>query len=1021
VLSNGLHYLILPNAAPEGRFECHLEVFAGSSDELEHQQGMAHLVEHISYMGSRKRERLFGTGSQTNAYTDFHHTVFYASCPCLTPPGWGRRVSMLPRALDALVDVMEARCEESRLEKERAAVLSEMTMVNTIDYRVECQILGALHQENMLAQRFPIGKEHLIRSWTSDDVRTFHDTHYRPDNVMLYCIGDLDPAECEAQVAKLFGHLQAPPRPPAPPTLKAQSRHFPPITHDWPGEAAAAAAAQEGGAPLQPPTPRPRMFHHELLQSFSFHLFAKRPIRPVTSLRDFRENIMRRVALAALQIRLNVNARGDQLFTMIEFNQLDSPREACAVCYLDFTAEPARWREAVATAAREIRRLGLFGLTAQELERYATALLTDTQQLAAQGDRISNGDQLQFLMESTACGHAFMDPDQTYRATQLAVQSLTLEEVNRVAAEVCEHVTLFGAPGAPQPSAVVACVPAQVGGQPFRLTDEEVVEAIVAGVTAPVEAEQDVAVPQALVDDVEMAALLAAERPAWVPLAVEGVEADRHETAGGAVLRRLSNGVRVNLRRSTEESQRGHMRLVVPGGRAMEAAFGAGSVAIGAKTMQEGGAFGAFTREQVELFCIDHLLMVHIDATEELLTLDFLFPTTRRHANGGARDAAGDLSGTEAALQVVHQILTGFVWEEDALGRAKAGFQQTHDTLTKSLEGATTEALMARVAGGDPAFLSVGHATTRGLTLDQVREAVTAQLTTDALDVSICGDVDLAELEGLVLKYLGTVPRSQRQVEAPTRAVPAPAAAAAAESRHLDVFLPDSDERAVAYVAGTAPNRWGYLQDGTHLLDLFRATGPPPEALARWDHPLFANVALGLLREVVNRRLFSNVREQKRLTYDANFHLTAFENLAGSWYLVTVTANPVNAQRALQACKDTLFDLAGASPITPDNVESAKRVLINRHDGDVRSNQYWVELLQGVQEGGPHQAVPTKDISCIRDFAKVVNSVTAKDLQFILSTLGVAEDQMHTAIGVSGQTPPVAAAGAGAGGAMPQP
>lgn len=211
MLPNGLHYLILPNAAPEGRFECHLEVFAGSSDELEHQQGMAHLVEHISYMGSRKRERLFGTGSQTNAYTDFHHTVFYASCPCLTPPGWGRRVSMLPRALDALVDVMEARCEESRLEKERAAVLSEMTMVNTIDYRVECQILGALHQENMLAQRFPIGKEHLIRSWTSDDVRTFHDAHYRPDNVMLYCIGDLDPAECEAQVAKLFGHLQAPP------------------------------------------------------------------------------------------------------------------------------------------------------------------------------------------------------------------------------------------------------------------------------------------------------------------------------------------------------------------------------------------------------------------------------------------------------------------------------------------------------------------------------------------------------------------------------------------------------------------------------------------------------------------------------------------------------------------------------------------------------------------------------------------------------------------------------------------
>lgn len=54
---------------------------------------------------------MFGTGSSTNAYTDFHHTVFYASCPVLTPPGWGRPTPMLGRALGALLDVLEVRCE----------------------------------------------------------------------------------------------------------------------------------------------------------------------------------------------------------------------------------------------------------------------------------------------------------------------------------------------------------------------------------------------------------------------------------------------------------------------------------------------------------------------------------------------------------------------------------------------------------------------------------------------------------------------------------------------------------------------------------------------------------------------------------------------------------------------------------------------------------------------------------------------------------------------------------------------
>jgi len=251
VLKNGLSYIILPNKSPPGRFEAHLQVFSGSGDELEQQQGIAHLTEHVAYMGSRKRERLFGTGSQTNAYTDFHHTVFYAACPTKTPRG---NVDMLPMALDALCDVMEARVESNRLEKERQAVLSEMTMVNTIEYRVECQILSTLHRENRLAKRFPIGKETLIRNWTTKDVKTWHRTHYRPDNVLLYLVGDIVPEDAERVINETFGHLTAEKqatemedsvKPEASllanavintNTVKAKmSWHYPPVVHDWAG------------------------------------------------------------------------------------------------------------------------------------------------------------------------------------------------------------------------------------------------------------------------------------------------------------------------------------------------------------------------------------------------------------------------------------------------------------------------------------------------------------------------------------------------------------------------------------------------------------------------------------------------------------------------------------------------------------------------------------------------------------------------------------------------------------------
>ena len=53
----------------------------GSVDEGSHEQGIAHLVEHVTFLGSQKREGLLGTGARSNAYTDFHHTVFHVHAP----------------------------------------------------------------------------------------------------------------------------------------------------------------------------------------------------------------------------------------------------------------------------------------------------------------------------------------------------------------------------------------------------------------------------------------------------------------------------------------------------------------------------------------------------------------------------------------------------------------------------------------------------------------------------------------------------------------------------------------------------------------------------------------------------------------------------------------------------------------------------------------------------------------------------------------------------------------------------
>ena len=58
---------------------------------------MAHLVEHVTFLGSSKRENLLGTGARSNAYTDFHHTVFHVHSPLVNESSYSTRSPMLPQ------------------------------------------------------------------------------------------------------------------------------------------------------------------------------------------------------------------------------------------------------------------------------------------------------------------------------------------------------------------------------------------------------------------------------------------------------------------------------------------------------------------------------------------------------------------------------------------------------------------------------------------------------------------------------------------------------------------------------------------------------------------------------------------------------------------------------------------------------------------------------------------------------------------------------------------------------------
>lgn len=119
-----------------------------------------------------------------------------------------------------------------------------------------------------------------------------------------------------------------------------------------------------------------------------------------------------------------------------------------------------------------------------------------------------------------------------------------------------------------------------------------------------------------------------------------------------------------------------------------------GSVLLGTKTIQEGGAFLNMTREEVELFCIDHMIMVEITTTAEALIFDLSALTTK--------GPGGQVTGAEAALQVAHILLTDFKYEEDAFERARQAEREKFDSTVTGLETVCMERLTAGVCGNDP-------------------------------------------------------------------------------------------------------------------------------------------------------------------------------------------------------------------------------------------------------------------------------------------------------------------------------
>ena len=226
-LDNGFTYYIVDGKTMGNTVSLQLVVRAGSLDERDDQSGVAHMVEHMVFKASAAHPEGVGKymenqgwriGKHYNAQTNFERTLYQLMAD--------KKPATIAAGVGALAQIAgAAQIPADALERERQVILEEWRGKLGVRERMDRQRRAMLREGSLYPQRPSIGTEASIRTQPAESLRKFYQDWYRPGNMALVVVGDVDAKNLRAQIAAAFNGLKPaalPARNPADPVLRDQ-------------------------------------------------------------------------------------------------------------------------------------------------------------------------------------------------------------------------------------------------------------------------------------------------------------------------------------------------------------------------------------------------------------------------------------------------------------------------------------------------------------------------------------------------------------------------------------------------------------------------------------------------------------------------------------------------------------------------------------------------------------------------------------------------------------------------------
>lgn len=517
--ANGLRYYIRPNTKPEKRAELRLVVKAGSILEDDDQQGMAHLVEHMAFNGTRnfpKQELVqfieslgMRFGADLNAYTSFDETVYMLQVPTDKP-------ETMDKALLILEDwAHNVTFDQTEIDKERGVVMEEWRIRRGAGERMQSKIWPIMLKGSRYADRMPIGKPDIIQGGKPERLKKFYTDWYRPDLMAVVAVGDFDKAAIEKLITAHFAGIPAAAKPPA------RTNYDVP---DHPGTDYAIATDKE-------------------MSATTVEVDNVLPGREQGSIGVYRQKTVDRLFSGMLSVRFSeLMQKPDApfLFAGVSRGKFLSRTKDQAALFARVKEDGIeRGLDALLSEAERVSR---FGFTATELDRQKVNVLRNYERMATEKDNTVSASRAAEYIRNFLENETLPSPDDEYKLHQRFVPEITLAEINKLAREWFPDRNRL----------VVVRAPEKTG---LAIPDETKLAAVIKAASAKE--------LKPYVDTLAAAALLES-----IP-AAGAISKTTTKEAAGITEWELSNGVKVVLKPTTFRADEIVFRAFSPGGTSL--------------------------------------------------------------------------------------------------------------------------------------------------------------------------------------------------------------------------------------------------------------------------------------------------------------------------------------------------------------------------------------------------------------------------------------------------------------------